>query len=300
MSVAKYKLIIAIGLVFNLILACSFNKNSSSRQSVTTPFGDQIAYSDQEEISTSLLRKLTPCPAPFLNLKEKTITSNIEWSIFSHCVLDIIPEKEYPQIEEMSTTEKAYEVVRSLKSQFLAKHAGSSLSLDENFALFERIFLITRFRMVTQSERGDVRNRINEIGITQSIEQYLRTWFISQFYQEHFDFSQNPNPAYESWRVSGQIVNGEDDVVKGAKYQTTENVFGYILSGTTNDDNSNFAMQFYAPHSSFSNQEYANRFNLVGIPNTKANKILPVLVSLEGYDTNFSILRMILAYSCLA
>lgn len=256
----------------------------------------KIAFENEPQISISLLRQLTTCPVPKLNLTKPTITSNVQWQIFVYCVLDILPEEEqdkkgpkkhemsknkhkghgeydndgessYPEIEDMRKYQSAYKFIKKSLKKYSKKYLSNNpdLTNEQKFAMFEKIFLVTKFRMLTQNEKAMVEDLIARRGLYYTTTIYRLNWYSSEFYQDHFDFSQDPQPEYGSYEIYGKIMNEDAKLVNNMKYRIpADDIYGFKTSGVSITKTSifeqiksffvqeqsrvyNFHLQFYIP-----------------------------------------------------
>jgi hypothetical protein len=222
----------------------------------------------EPKISTGVLKKLTTCPVPNLNVTKPTITSNVEWQIFVYCVLDILPTDSsgnvvYPQISKMDTKESAFTFMEQAREAYKTKYSPESnvknLTQNQQFALFERFFLVTKFRKLTDTEKSLAQKIIDRKGINFLTKACMINWVASDFYSKYFDYSKNKSPAYGSRTLSGIVQDNAGTLIEGVNYNmATVNTYGFHSSGITKNSllntigsvlgitsGKNFNVQFY-------------------------------------------------------
>lgn len=225
-------------------------------------------------ISYAQLREISACPIPRLSLADETITTNAEWFVYTYCELDILKRNlsgnviHYPDVPAMRHSASGYNLMRRALYRFLAKYlfGNAGLTSEQKLSLFERIFLVTQFRLLTVSEKQAVLASINQHGLHHTSRVYLANWRRSQFYSDHFDFSQDHQPRYGSFQAYGWIKNQSGAKLEGAAYQVASPYVGFKLGGISAErayieaemancfsgrpDGSfsyNFSVQYYVP-----------------------------------------------------
>jgi hypothetical protein len=220
----------------------------------------------EPKIQPSVLKDLTNCPVPRLNLQNPTITSHIEWQIFVYCVLYLVPVvdsiPQYPEIHQMKHHKSALTFMRQMREKFLETWGNNTLLPHEKLALFEKIFIVTKLRTLTESEKTLITSLIESKGLDKAVKLYLVNWYLSNFYNTHFDFSKNPGGEFVSNLVSGQILNSDNSLVSGATFSIADpGIYGFFTRGVTGNSSlvsnltgsPNFEMQFYLPKNGESN-----------------------------------------------
>lgn len=225
-------------------------------------------------ISLSQLREIANCPVPRLSLGGEVITTNAEWFIFVFCELDLLKRNElgnvmhYPGIPAMKHNASAYNFMRHALHRFFKKYLfrQPSISVEQKIALFERIFLVTQFRLMTTDEKTAVSALITSRGLLFTSRLYLANWRHSYFYADHFDFSVDQQPAYASHEAFGFIKDEQNSPLSGVAYKVASPYVGFTLSGVSSAKGSsrleladcyddrrsgtfsyNFRLQYYVP-----------------------------------------------------
>lgn len=244
-------------------------------------------------ISPQAIRSLTPCPLPSLNQTAPTMTTNIEWQMYVYCALNVFPEQNgkpgFPEITKMGRKSSAFGFLHHIRKEMIARHDTGDLTLEEKSALFERLFLVTKFRTLTEGELASVKTLIEKHDLNYVTKIYLVNWYRSNFYRQHFDYSKNKSPAYLSHTLSGNIVNENGEPIEAAYYEMADlDLHGFVKSSITKENNffhfladdANFVVQFYLPVEEKNGVEHNKRPN-----GPRALPLYPVMVPLVAIKT---------------
>lgn len=223
----------------------------------------------EPSVSVHAIQKLTKCPIPRLNTTKPTITSSIEWQIFVYCVLDITPTNDgqeivYPSLEKMDNFFSASNFLQKAKFAYQKKYfplfKQSKLTTMQQYALFQRLFLVSKFRLPTPAEKQVAIQMIESLGIRFLSDAFVFNWFFSPFYARHFDFGKNPGQAYEPITISGSVQDDKGFPIDGVVYDVLNNtekaytqpftLHGFKANGISQNSaiptrKNNFTVQFY-------------------------------------------------------
>ena len=201
-------------------------------------------------ISREHIKRVITCPLPNnLDTQGKTLLKAIDWKIFATCelkswnLIDLSDElgegeeqpffKAYPPIEAANSYSDAFEFVSVSVLNSLYQNHSTNAGADEKLGFFERVFLVTKFRTLTQLEKSSVEELIKKRGLFLTLKNYLLNWYLSDFYGQHFDYSQNHDGRYRMTRLWGIVRNEQSYSARGARYQIIDsNIKGHVLSGT--------------------------------------------------------------------
>ena len=207
-------------------------------------------------ISKAEIERVSSCPLPELDTGSKnlilrgTLTEAIDWKIFATCTLkswhlmdlsqDLDEDEErylfqaYPAIEPTNSYHDAFEFIVMAVLTSLYQNTGAGLSPDEQLGFFERVFLVTKLRTLTQLEKTSVEENLRRHGLYVPLKNYILNWYISNTYFKYFNYSKNPDGGYKAARLWGMIQDSSGQPATGASYRLIDaNISGHALSGKT-------------------------------------------------------------------
>ncbi len=207
---------------------------------------------EEPAISREHIKKVAFCPLPDeIDTQGQTILKAIDWKIFITCELkswnliglrDELSEDEeqpffkaYPPIGATGSYSSAFEFITVSVLSSLYQNHSRDATADEKLGFFERVFLVTKLRVLTQLEKETIEELIEENSLFVVLKNYLLNWYLSNFYRQHFDYSQNPDGRYRMTRLWGIIRNEQGYSAEGAHYRIiTPNIKGHVLLGKVN------------------------------------------------------------------
>ena len=207
-------------------------------------------------ISKAEIERVSSCPLPELDTGSKnlilrgTLTEAIDWKIFVTCTLkswhlmdlsqDLDKDEErqlfqaYPPIQPTNSYHDAFEFIVMAVLTSLYQNTGPGLSPDEQLGFFERVFLVTKLRTLTQLEKTSVEENLRRHGLYATLKNYILNWYISNTYFQYFNYSKNPDGRYQVARLWGMIQDSSGQPATGASYRLIDaNISGHVLSGKT-------------------------------------------------------------------
>ena len=202
------------------------------------------------------IERVSSCPLPELDTSQKnliqrgTLTEAIDWKIFVTCTLkswhlmdlsqDLDKDEErqlfqaYPPIQPTNSYHDAFEFIIVSVLTSLYQNTGAGLSPDEQLGFFERVFLVTKLRTLTQLEKTSVEENLRRHGLYVPLKNYILNWYISNTYFKYFNYSKNPDGGYKAARLWGMIQDSSGQPATGASYRLIDaNISGHALSGKT-------------------------------------------------------------------
>ena len=207
-------------------------------------------------ISKAEIERVSPCPLPELDTSQKnliqrgTLTEAIDWKIFVTCTLkswhlmdlsqnlDKDEERQlfqaYPVIEPTNSYHDAFEFIIVSVLSSLYQNTGAGLNPDEQLGFFERVFLVTKLRTLTQLEKTSVEENLRRHGLYATLKNYILNWYISNTYFQYFDYSKNPDGGYKAARLWGDVWYEVPQARDGINYRIIDpDIRGHVLSGKT-------------------------------------------------------------------
>jgi len=130
------------------------NNDSDLSNSITNTSSPN--NTNEPPISIAQLQQIVGnCKLPNLSLKNKVITSNLEYRIFVYCFLDILSPKKYPKINRVKhkASTLLFMALATKKALHIHVNDDANLSHTQKLALFERVFIATKFRVLTANEK---------------------------------------------------------------------------------------------------------------------------------------------------
>ena len=217
------------------------------------------ALIQEPTISRAKVARVSSCPLPELDTSSNGLTQRgtllkaIDWKIFATCLLknwnlidlshDLRKDEErylfqaYPVIEPTNTYHDAMEFIVMAVLTSLYQNYGAGFNLDEQLGFFERIFLATKLRTLTQKEVVLARQSLAASGLYITLRNYILNWYISNTYFKYFNYSKNPDGRYRVARLWGTLTDAADNPLEGASYRLTNpHISGHVLSGKTGID----------------------------------------------------------------
>lgn len=218
----------------------------------------------EPNIEVSAIRSLGICSTPTLDLKEPVIIEGGQFLAFAICNLGVLEKNEnnetvFPDLPALERRVDAYMTLKALFDKALSRHDLGSINQSQKIALFERLFMASKFRKMSQTEFNTISESISKNGLWKTGNIFLINWYASYFYQNHLNYSKQFSPRYKSLQVSGNIINTKGDKQKGIFWQVAQNNYpSFLNAGVTAKKNpfldffnfqntSNFAMQIYLP-----------------------------------------------------
>ena len=133
-------------------------------------------------LSLAQLQKISQCPLPSINLDvdntDRAITSNVEWRMFVTCELKSWERissnnqavgnpsiRVYSPIAASTHYTNVLEFTAASVLRMFKEYYHANLSLNAQLGMFERIFLVTKFRALTQAERNVAEDLIFDHGL---------------------------------------------------------------------------------------------------------------------------------------
>ena len=207
-------------------------------------------------ISKAEIERVSSCPLPELDTGQKnliqrgTLTEAIDWKIFVTCTLkswhlmdlsqDLDKDEErqlfqaYLPIQPTNSYHDAFEFIIVSILSSLYQNTGAGLNPDEQLGFFERVFLVTKLRTLTQLEKTFAEEILRRHGLYATLKNYILNWYISNTYFKYFNYSKNPDGRYQVARLWGMIQDSSGQPATGASYQLIDaNISGHVLFGKT-------------------------------------------------------------------